>query len=88
MVIGEADEVFGDTLYCDRINYMGMASLPESREVTAKIRYAHAGERCVIEKAGEGKIRVTFKRPVRAITPGQAVVFYENDYVLGGGTII
>lgn len=56
--------------------------------MTAKIRYAHAGEKCVIEKRGEDQIRVTFKKPVRAITPGQAVVFYEDDYVLGGGTIM
>lgn len=88
VVIGGAQDVFGDTLYCNGICYMGMADLPEPREVTAKIRYAHAGEKCVIEKAGEDRIRVTFKQPVRAITPGQAVVFYENDCVLGGGTIM
>lgn len=88
VVIGEADEVFGDVLYCDRVNYMGMADLKEPREVTAKIRYNHAGEKCVIERAGENRIRVVFRKPVRAITPGQAVVFYEDDYVLGGGTII
>lgn len=88
VVIGGAEDVFGDTLYCDRINYMGMADLPQPREVSAKIRYNHAGERCVIEKAGEDRIRVKFKQPVRAITPGQAVVFYEDDYVLGGGTIV
>lgn len=88
VVIGEAEDVFGDTLCCDRINYMGMADLPQPREVTAKIRYNHAGARCVIEKAGEDRILVKFKQPVRAITPGQAVVFYEDDYVLGGGVIM
>lgn len=88
VVIGEADEVFGTTLVCDHINYMGMAGLSEPREVLAKIRYAHAGERCLIEKAGEDQIRCVFQKPVRAITPGQAVVFYEDGYVLGGGTII
>lgn len=88
VVIGEAEEVFGDTLYCERINYMGMADLPEAREVTAKIRYNHAGETCVIEKAGADRIKCTFKKPVRAITPGQAVVFYKDDYVLGGGVIM
>ena len=88
VVIGEADEVFGTTLVCDHINYMGMEGLSEPREVLAKIRYAHAGERCVIEKTGEDRIRCIFKEPVRAITPGQAVVFYEDGYVLGGGTII
>ncbi len=88
VVIGEAEDVFADTLYCHRINYMGMEDMPEPRQVTAKIRYAHAGENCLIEKAGEDRIRCTFARPVRAITPGQAVVFYEDDYVLGGGIIL
>lgn len=88
VVIGEAQDVFGDTLYCDRINYMGMTDLPKPREVTAKIRYNHAGESCLIEKAGEDRILVKFKQPVRAITPGQAVVFYEDGCVLGGGIIM
>lgn len=88
VVIGEAEDVFGDTLYCDKINYMGMADLPEPREVTAKIRYAHAGAACVIEKVSDDVIKCTFKEPVRAITPGQAVVFYEDGYVLGGGSIM
>ena len=88
VVIGEAEDVFGDTLYCNRINYMGMADLPESREVLAKIRYAHSGEKCVIEKVDNDVIKCTFAKSVRAITPGQAVVFYEDGYVLGGGNII
>ena len=88
VVIGEAQDVFGDTLYCDHINYMGMADLPKPREVLAKIRYAHAGERCIIEQVGEDIIRCRFLAPVRAITPGQAVVFYEEGYVLGGGSIV
>lgn len=87
VVIGEAEEVFGTSLVCSHINYMGMEDLEEPREVLAKIRYAHGGERCVIEKAGEDQIRCLFEKPVRAITPGQAVVFYEDGYVLGGGTI-
>ena len=88
VVIGEAQDVFGDTLYCSRINYMGMDSLPRPREVLAKIRYAHGGAACMIEQVEEDMIKCTFREPVRAITPGQAVVFYEDGYVLGGGTII
>ena len=88
VVIGEAEDVFGDTLYCNRINYMGMEDLTEPRTVLAKIRYAHAGEQCLIEKAGKDIIKCTFVKPVRAITPGQAVVFYEDGYVLGGGSIM
>ena len=87
VVIGGAEDVFGDTLVCDHINYMGMGGLPAPREVTAKIRYSHAGERCTIERIAEDVIRCTFHRPVRAITPGQAVVFYEDGCVLGGGII-
>lgn len=88
VVIGEAEEVFGDTLYCDQVNYMGMESLTQPREVLAKIRYAHAGEQCMIERAADDVIKCTFRKPVRAITPGQAVVFYDDGYVLGGGNII
>lgn len=88
VVIGEAEDVFGETLYCNHVNYMGMESLPEPREVLAKIRYAHTGEQCTIECVGEDIIKCTFHAPVRAITPGQAVVFYEDGYVLGGGSII
>lgn len=88
VVIGEAEEVFGSSLVCSHINYMGMEKLQEPREVLARIRYNHGGERCVIEQIEEERIRCTFRKPVRAITPGQAVVFYEDGYVLGGGTII
>ena len=42
----------------------------------------------MIEKVGEDRIKCSFEEPVRAVTPGQAVVFYENDCVLGGGTIV
>ena len=88
VVIGEAGDVFGDVLLCDHINYMGMEDLSQPREVLAKIRYAHAGEWCVIERVAEDMIKCTFRKPVRAITPGQAVVFYEDGCVLGGGSIV
>ena len=87
VVIGEAEDVFGQTLLCGELNFMGMEDLKEPREVLAKIRYAHSGERCLIERTGPDRIVCRFHKPVRAITPGQAVVFYEDGYVLGGGTI-
>lgn len=88
VVIGEAEDVFGDTLLCSQLNWMGIEELTEPREVLAKIRYAHKGERCLIERVGEDSVKCSFHAPVRAITPGQAVVFYEDGHVLGGGTII
>ena len=88
VVIGAADDVFTDSLVCDDLNFMAVADVAEPMEVTAKIRYSHAGEACVIEKLQNGQVKCSFKNPVRAVTPGQAVVFYQNDYVLGGGTIV
>ena len=90
VVVGEAEDVWGDTLVCNSLNLMGMQEedLVKPKEVTAKIRYAHKGEKCTIEKIGEDMIKCSFHAPVRAITPGQAVVFYEDEYVLGGGVIL
>lgn len=88
VVIGENEDVFTSVVLCDNVNYMGMEDLEESRRVLAKIRYNHMGEYCLIEKQADGKVLCTFEKPVRASTPGQAVVFYEGEYVLGGGTIV
>lgn len=88
VVIGENEDVFSDTLFCKNLNFMSIEDLTEPREVLAKIRYAHRGEKCLIEKVGEDTVKCTFKAPVRAVTPGQAVVFYEEEHVLGGGVII
>ncbi len=88
VVIGENEDVFTSHLLCDTLNFMGMEDLHEPRRVLAKIRYSHKGEYCLLERIAEDKIRCTFENPVRAVTPGQAVVFYEQDYVLGGGTIV
>lgn len=88
VVIGENEDVFTSTVVCDKVNYMGMEDLTEPRRVLAKIRYNHLGEYCMIEKQSDGKVVCRFEKPVRASTPGQAVVFYEGEYVLGGGTIL
>lgn len=88
VVIGKNEDVFSNTLICDKVNFMGMENLEEPRKVMAKIRYAHKGDICLLERLDDNRIKCTFENPVRAITPGQAVVFYEQDYVLGGGTII
>lgn len=88
VVLGSNEEVFGTALYGDRLNFMSIADLEGEMEVTAKIRYNHNGAPCTIEKAGDDKVFCRFHEPVRAITPGQAVVFYDGDIVVGGGTIL
>ena len=70
------------------VNFMSVENLKEPKRVWAKIRYNHRGAWCMVEKTGEDEILCTFEEPQRAITPGQAVVLYDRDYVLGGGTII
>ncbi len=88
VVIGEQEDVFTDELYANRLNFMSIPELTEKKEVMAKIRYNHQGSPCVIEMVEKDKLFVKFLEPVRAVTPGQAVVFYDGDYVLGGGTIL
>ena len=88
VVIGDSEDVFTDSLICDKLNWMAVDSLHgKEMQVMAKIRYSHKGAPCVIREAGEGLVECRFLEKVRAVTPGQAVVFYDGDYVVGGGTI-
>lgn len=89
VVIGSGDDVFSDRLCCSHLNWMAVDGLHgERRRVTAKIRYSHGGASCVISELPNGTVECLFETPQRAITPGQAVVFYEDDHVFGGGTIL
>ena len=90
VVIGEAGDVFSSVLTADRLNWMAVDGLHgKPLRALAKIRYGHAGSPCVITEADGGAVRVEFDSPVRAVTPGQACVFYDADgLVLGGGTIM
>lgn len=88
VVIGNGEDVFTDSLICDRLNWMAVDSLHgKAMQVTAKIRYSHRGAPCTIREIGEDLVECRFAEMVRAVTPGQAVVFYDGDYVVGGGTI-
>ena len=88
VVIGENEDLFVTDLICDRVNFMAIDHLEEGKEFTAKIRYNHPGEVCTLEDLGEGKVKVLFRESQRAVTPGQAVVFYDGEYVAGGGIIL
>lgn len=88
VVIGTNDEVFADKLYANNLNFMAIEDLEGTMEVDAKIRYSHQGAKCTIKKVGPDELECIFEEPQRAITPGQAVVFYKDDYIVGGGTIM
>ena len=88
VVIGEAEDVFTDTLRCRNLNFMALPDFPEEKIFLGKIRYAHQGAPCQVKRIGEDMLECRFLTPVRAVTPGQALVLYDGEYVAGGGTII
>lgn len=87
VVLGSNDDIFSSSLLCKDLNHMGVERFPEDKEIFTKIRYGSKGEYCKITYLCEDLCRCDFVKPVRAITPGQAVVFYDGDVVLGGGII-
>lgn len=88
VVIGSAEDVFTDRLVCNQLTFMGVADIRDELRVTARIRYNHGGAPAVVRRTAPNEAEVLFDAPVRAVTPGQAVVFYIDDYVAGGGTIV
>ena len=86
-MIGENQDLMHTVLYADHINFMSVADLEDEKRIIAKIRYNHKGAPAVIRRIGEDEIECVFDDPQRAMTPGQAVVFYDGENVLGGGTI-
>lgn len=89
VVIGESGDVFKSVLTASHVNWM---SIPEPKagekiRVHAKVRYAHAGAMATVYRTEEGILVCEFDEPQRAITPGQALVMYDGEYVVGGGVI-
>ena len=88
VVLGTYEESLTRTVRAVSLNFMSEQDLPEPKRVFAKIRYNHRGAWCTAERTGEDEIVCTFDEPQRAVTPGQALVLYDGEYVLGGGMII
>jgi tRNA-uridine 2-sulfurtransferase len=74
-------------LQVERCNWIAFDTPPGPLEVTAKIRYNHAGSPATVTPLGNNTAQVQFHTTQRAVTPGQACVFYQGDLVLGGGWI-
>jgi tRNA-specific 2-thiouridylase len=94
VTVGGNDDLLSRTLIARDLNWIAVDGLYDSgvdantpMRVTAKIRHRHEPAPAVLENAPNGEVRVTFDEPQRAITPGQAVVFYQEDLVVGGGWI-
>ena len=85
IVVGPAENALTRTVRADQVNFMAIPDLTAPRRVWAKIRYNHRGAWCTVEKTGEDEILCTFEEPQRAVTPGQAVVLYDGEYVWAAG---
>jgi tRNA-uridine 2-sulfurtransferase len=87
VIVGDESALEDDEFTVDRCNWIAFEQPPESIEVSAKIRYNHPGTPATVTPLSNGQARVKLHQPQRAITPGQAAVFYQEDLVVGGGWI-
>lgn len=87
VVIGDNEDLMKQTVQTDAFHFMSVEDIKEDTPVVAKIRYNHKGAEAVLHKREDGKIECIFAGPQRAVTPGQALVCYQGEYVLGGGVI-
>ena len=91
VVIGTEASVYRDSIVCDKINYMSISELPigECMHAFTKIRYHHKAASSYLKALDDGRIMITFDEPVKAPSPGQSAVFYDDeDNVIGGGRIL
>lgn len=88
VTLGDEDELFSGGMTVEDVNLISMETLEKPADVTVKTRYRQTETPAVIYPLADGGIYVKFKFPQRAVTPGQAAVFYDGDIVVGGGTIL
>lgn len=87
VTVGPNEALFRTTLLAKDLNFFPFDKLTQPIQVKAKARYRMTEQPATIYPEGEDTVRVEFDEPQRAITPGQSVVFYDGDLVIGGGTI-
>ena len=87
VIVGPDEGLYHATLLASRINLISIPELREPMRTAVKIRHRHEPAPATIQTSGSDRIQVTFDQPQRAITPGQAAVFYDGDVVIGGGWI-
>jgi tRNA-specific 2-thiouridylase len=88
VTVGPNEALFHTTLIANDWNWIAIESLTEPLQVKAKARSRMTEQNATVYPMENGLARVVFDEPQRAITPGQAVVLYDGDIVIGGGTIL
>lgn len=87
VIVGPKDDTFSRSLVAIDLNWIAIENIDSEIQVKAKIRSAQNDNEVTVTKQADDEVLVTFKEPQNAITPGQSIVFYDNDIVLGGGII-
>ena len=87
LVVGTSKQVMGKELTASNVNFIYLDKLESEMKVKAKIRYRDKLEPALVISISEDRVKVIFDKPKWAITPGQSVVFYEDDILIGGGII-
>lgn len=87
IVVGGKEQIYGSELIASGLNWLTINRLKEPITVKAKIRYRHHEAEALVSPLDEDRVYVKFAEPQMAITPGQAIVFYDGDTVIGGGLI-
>ena len=88
IVIGDNEDLFHTMVVANQLNFMPFEKLEAPMKCLGKIRYNQVAEPCTIEMIDENTIKCIFDNPQRAITPGQALVIYDGEELVGGGTIL
>jgi tRNA-specific 2-thiouridylase len=87
VTLAPANDLYSQSLVAEGVNWIACAGLSRPLRVKVKVRYRQPEEWATVEQIDGEKARVDFERPQRAVAGGQAVVFYDGDIVVGGGTI-
>ena len=88
IVVGYEDELLSDQFTAAGVNWIAFDNPPRPVQAEVRVRYRHAAAPATLTPLADNRVRVQFAEPQRAITPGQATVFYRGDEVLGGGWIV
>lgn len=87
VMLCRSESLFSRKCIVSDVNYMSRECIEAGMAAIGKIRYSHEGAPCRLYPQPDGKLECLFEEPQRAMTPGQAAVFYEEDHILCGGTI-
>jgi tRNA-uridine 2-sulfurtransferase len=88
VTVGDEQELMCRSLRARDVNWISVANLDGAMRVQVKVRHRHEPAWATLRSTGDENAEVIFDEPVRAITPGQAAVFYAADEVVGGGWIV